>query len=44
MTFHMITGLWMDDWGFELSETFRATDDGAPEVFSQVPKEVFVKE
>src|SRR3954453_10810112 len=28
MTFHMIIGLWMDDWGFELSETFRVTDDG----------------
>jgi ectoine hydrolase len=44
MTFHMIIGLWMDDWGFELSETFRVTDDGAPEVFSHVPREVFVKE
>jgi ectoine hydrolase len=43
MTFHMIIGLWMDDWGFELSETFRVTDDGAPEVFSHVPREVFVK-
>ena len=40
MTFHMIIGLWMDDWGFELSETFRVTDDGAPEVFSHVPREV----
>jgi ectoine hydrolase len=44
MTFHMIIGLWMDDWGFELSETFRVTDDGAPEVFSHVPRKVFVKE
>jgi ectoine hydrolase len=43
MTFHMIIGLWMDDWGFELSETFRVTDDGAPEVFLHVPREVFVK-
>lgn len=42
MTFHMIIGMWMDNWGFELSETFRVTD-GAPEVFARVPREVFVK-
>ena len=42
MTFHMIIGLWLDDWGFELSETFRVTD-GAPEVFADVAREVFVK-
>ncbi len=42
MTFHMIIGMWMDDWGFELSETFRVTD-GAPEVFARMPREVFVK-
>ena len=42
MTFHMIIGLWMDDWGFELSETFRVTDD-MPEVFASVPREVFLK-
>ena len=43
MTFHMIIGLWMDDWGFEVSETFRVTENGAPEVFSHVPRQVFVK-
>jgi Xaa-Pro aminopeptidase len=42
MTFHMIIGMWMDDWGFELSETFRVTE-GAPEVLARVPREVFVK-
>ena len=42
MTFHMIIGMWMDDWGFEISETFRVTE-GAPEVFTNVPREVFVK-
>ncbi len=25
MTFHLILGIWMDDWGFELSETLRVT-------------------
>ena len=43
MTFHMIPGLWMDDWGFEVSETFRVTEDGPPEVFSHVPRQLFVK-
>lgn len=33
----MIHGLWMGDWGFEISETVRATADGPPEVFSHVP-------
>ena len=25
MTFHMIVGMWMDGWGYELSETFHVT-------------------
>ena len=29
MTFHCILGMWMDDWGYELSETFRVTPQGA---------------
>jgi ectoine hydrolase len=29
MTFHMIVGMWMDDWGFEASETFVVTENGA---------------
>jgi len=32
----------MDDWGFELSETIRVTDDGAPESFSTLPRKLFV--
>jgi Xaa-Pro dipeptidase len=42
MTLHLIIGIWQDDWGFEISETFRVTD-GAAEVFSHVPRQVFVK-
>lgn len=37
MCFHMILGMWMGDWGFETSETFRVTDAGA-ECFSNVPR------
>ena len=29
MVFHLMTGIWMDDWGIEISETFRVTDQGA---------------
>ena len=42
MTFHMILGLWMDDWGFELSETFRVTPAGA-ECLCSFPRRLFVK-
>ena len=42
MTFHMILGLWMDDWGFELSETFRVTPTGA-ECLCSFPRRLFVK-
>ncbi len=28
MCFHIILGMWREDWGFELSETFRVTPDG----------------
>ena len=33
MTFHAIPGIWFDDFGVEISETFRVTSDGA-ETFS----------
>jgi ectoine hydrolase len=42
MTFHMILGMWMDDWGYELSETFRVTDGGA-ECFCSFPRGLTVK-
>jgi ectoine hydrolase len=42
MTFHMIPGIWMDDIGFEASQTFRVTTDGI-EVFSDFPRKLFVK-
>ena len=42
MTFHMILGMWMDDWGFECSESFRVTDSGC-ETFAEFPRKLFVK-
>jgi len=43
MCFHMILGMWMEDWGFELSETFRVSEDGPPEVLTDFPRELVVK-
>jgi ectoine hydrolase len=42
MTFHFMTGLWMDDWGMETTESIVITD-GAPECLASVPRELFVK-
>jgi Xaa-Pro dipeptidase len=43
MCFHMILGMWMDDWGYELSETFRVAASGPPEVLTGFPRRLFVK-
>lgn len=43
MVFHLMLGMWMEDWGFVLSETFRVTDSGAPETFSRMPRQLFAK-
>ena len=42
MTFHFMTGLWMEDWGFEITESI-AIGDGAPELLADVPRKLFVK-
>jgi ectoine hydrolase len=42
MTFHMILGMWMDGWGYELSESFVVTDSG-PDCFASVPWGLKVK-
>jgi Xaa-Pro dipeptidase len=42
MTFHMILGMWMDDWGFELSESFRVTETGAA-ALADFPRRLFTK-
>ncbi len=42
MTFHLIPAIWMDDWGLEISESFRVTERGA-ETFADFPRELIVK-
>lgn len=43
MTFHFMPGLWMDDWGFEITESIRIGATG-PECLSNVPRNMFVKD
>jgi Xaa-Pro aminopeptidase len=43
MVFHLMLGMWMEGWGFELSDCFRVTETGH-EVFADFPRELFVKQ
>jgi ectoine hydrolase len=43
MTFHFMTGLWMDDWGMETTESIVITD-GEPECLASVPRQLRVKD
>lgn len=43
MTFHLMPGLWFDDWGMEITESILITENGA-ECFCKVPRKLFVKE
>lgn len=40
MTFHIIPGIWQDDVGVEISETFHVTANGA-ETLAEFPRELF---
>ena len=42
MCFHLMLGMWMEDWGYELSETIRITD-GEPELLTAFPQQLVVK-
>jgi ectoine hydrolase len=41
MTFHMILGMWMDNFGFECSESFQVTNTGA-KPFADFERKLFV--
>ena len=42
MTFHVIPGMWLDEYGVEISEAIRITDTGC-ETFANFPRKLFVK-
>lgn len=43
MTFHFMTGLWLDDMGFETTESILITETGV-ECLANVPRKLFVKD
>jgi len=43
MTFHLIPGLWLDHYGFEVSESIRITETGC-ETFARLPRNLTLKE
>jgi ectoine hydrolase len=43
MTFHFMPGLWMDDWGIEITESILITEDGPADCFCDRPRKMFVK-
>ncbi|KMW58689.1 Peptidase M24 [Candidatus Rhodobacter oscarellae] len=43
MTFHFMPGLWMDDWGLEITEPIRITAEGPAECFCDLPRELIAK-
>lgn len=43
MTFHLIPGLWFDNYGIEISETFRVTETGS-ETFTNLPRELIIQD
>lgn len=42
MTFHFMTGLWMDGWGVEITESI-IIKDGDPECLANFPRKLLVK-
>jgi ectoine hydrolase len=43
MTFHFMTGLWLEDWGLEITESIAISEAGV-ECLASVPRQLFVKE
>lgn len=42
MVFHLIPGIWYDDYGVEISETFRVTETGI-EILTNFPRDLYLK-
>ncbi|WP_206456110.1 ectoine hydrolase DoeA [Aurantimonas marina] len=43
MTFHFMTGLWLEDMGLEITESIAITETGV-EILADVPRQLFVKD
>ncbi|MBZ8119164.1 ectoine hydrolase DoeA [Roseovarius sp. LXJ103] len=43
MTFHFMPGLWMDNWGIEITESIVIRDNAAAECLADVPRPMLIK-
>nr|WP_126429538.1 M24 family metallopeptidase [Brevibacillus marinus] len=43
MTIHMIPGIWLDNYGVEISEAFRVTETGCEPLYN-FPRQLFIKQ
>ncbi|MEO1493804.1 MAG: M24 family metallopeptidase [Pseudomonadota bacterium] len=43
MTFHFMPGLWMEDWGLEITEPLLVKSNGPAECLTDYPRQLFVK-
>jgi ectoine hydrolase len=43
MTFHFMPGLWMEEWGLEITESIRITEDGPAETLTDYPRPMLIK-
>lgn len=44
MTFHFMPGLWMRDWGLEITESILIKPEGAAETFCNRPRKLYIKD
>lgn len=44
MTFHFMPGLWMKDWGLEITESILIKESGAAECFCDRPRQLIIKD
>ncbi|MCT7375755.1 M24 family metallopeptidase [Chelativorans salis] len=44
MTFHFMPGLWMADWGLEITESILIKEEGSAEALCKRPRELIVKD
>ena len=44
MTFHFMPGLWMKDWGLEITESILIRDGAAAECLCNRPRKMYVKD
>merc|ERR1711969_55493 len=41
MTFHFMPGIWMEDWGLEITESILIRHAGPAETFCKIPRKIF---